>query len=284
MPLVGWIKECSCDADFTHKNGEGREVDCVSLPHYTACPTVPIPRTLACAIYADTQTVRYDREDWVPSASQIDSCPIETYYKNKADYVEPVLDRRFMLRGTFAHEGILGRVIDGDTQERFLIEEKMGLPLVYPDETVFTLYGTLDCYDKIDKTIYDLKTQLEYAVKKKMEQTDQEMMDDPRVGQFTRQNMNQVNIYKVLAEESLGVEVKKLELQYWNGALEVRRMNVPILPKKRLLAVMHQKFRILYDAVNGNIPLSADISPFDSVNRFPMNKSPVKYLVREHFN
>lgn len=279
--LIGWIRHCNCEADFSHKRGDGKVVGAMELDHYShQCPDPLLPRPYCVAAWKDATEHRYEREEWVPSGSQLTNCPIETALKVQNGYIEDILnDRKFLLRGTFGHEGFEERV---KGHPDYITEQKMELPLEFDDGLKFSVFGTLDLYYKPEESLEDYKTQGEYAVKKKMKQSDEEIVNDARTGAFVRDNMNQINVYRVMAEETQGLKVSRLKLWYMSGAMEWRGLPVPLVPKDRMLEVMRKRFRDLYEAVHGIRPLESFTSKYGSINEFPANKSPVGYLLKKY--
>lgn len=216
--LIGWEKECSCDADFEHKNGKGKVVPCVNLDHYARrCENPPFSELLAEAIYQEeiSSTVRYGDPAAI-SVTMLTRDPLQMWVEQRYDYVLPPLDFRWRLRGTIAHEGILARM----RSPRYITEQM--LMLDFGDSR---LYGTMDAYDVKLHKILDLKTQSPWAIDKKAKQDPATILADDL---FVQDNAAQINAYAVMARESLGLEVESGELQYWDGDLRVVEIPVPL--------------------------------------------------------
>lgn len=286
MPLVGYEKECDCPPDFQTRNGKGVEVDAVEVDHYALrCPEPPIPRILAHALYQSVQSPRYGSEGEPRiSATMLTGCPLATYFNYKTDYIEKVLDGRWRLRGTFAHEGILGCVDSPD----WIVEQPLRLTVDTEDGPV-PLYGTPDAHHIPSHSLFDLKTQREYALTRKNKATDDELQKDT----FVRDNMTQLNVYRVMGEEGdllhpdtydlMGPAkwtVGYLELQYMDGGLRVRPLEVPILDKERMMHFIRQKVTVLNRVLSGDMPVERiPVREWDGFD--PVKKSGVGFRVVE---
>lgn len=232
MPQIGYIKECKCAAEFKHPDGTGKIVDCVALDHYIThdChPTVPL--ILAYALYDGLTAVRYGTRLPVASVTTLMKCPLTYHYELHADWVQKLLDTSFMLRGTFAHEGMLAGL---KGKPGWIVEEQRQIELDTSYGKV-TLYGTPDAVH--NKTVFDLKTQQEFAVQKKLKATDAELLADV----WVKDNVTQVNIYATMLRND-GIEIEAGELQYMDGKWKdttgkcrVRRLPVPMLSHEAVL-------------------------------------------------
>lgn len=299
MPLAGYVKECDCDADFQHPNGSGKEVDCVSLDHYAfECPEPPLSRILAHALYRATEWERYGQTETAVSATLLLKCPLALLMEERHTFVEKVLDSRWKLRGTFAHEGILGAV---EGSEDWLVEQPLRLDVTCEDRRVVSIFGRPDAYYRPLATLYDLKTQREYAIKLKNQATDEELLGSSLLGTggskegdfFVKENAMQLNIYRLMAKYGQVLdprsysplakadwEVDALELQYMDGGLRVRELPVPIIDEEKVGAFIRKRAYLMDRVLKGE--LRAEEVPVKSWDRFnPVQKSGVWFRVKE---
>jgi hypothetical protein len=278
MSQVGYIKECKCKADFRHKDGAGKEVDCVNLDHYIAgCPDVikhnkPVPLVLAYALYGALTAVRYGERKPVVSVTMLSRCPLTTYFETHTPWVGKVLDVAFMLRGTYAHEGMLAE-----------LKGKPGWQIEVPRSVTIDgvkVYGTPDAYYENIAHLYDLKTQQEYAVERKLKATDAQLYADP----FVKDNVGQLNCYAVMLREA-GFKVSKAELLYMDGKWKnttgksrVRVLPVPLADHDATVEWMRPRAALMQQVLDKTIPLG-EIPAKEYTGWKP--KSGVDYLVTE---
>lgn len=263
--LIGFTKDCECPTEFMHPNATGRKVPCVGLDHYaTKCPDPPMPRILAIVIADECRKERYGTSNPFVSATALTRCPLQMYLEYHTEYVEDPLAVRWMLRGSFAHNDLLKRVA---AKPGWLVEQQYNLDLGFP------FYFTPDAYEIKTRTLYDLKTQKEFAVEKKGRMTDAECLAD----RFVVDNVTQVNVYAWALGE-VGMPVDRAELQYWDGQLRVRRLNVP-LDTAKAGALVTTRGAYIYDLLTNKIPLGK-IEP-DMKKVWNHGKSPVCYLIEK---
>ncbi len=280
MPLKGYIKTCNCPATFSHPNSMGKEVECVPLDHYAfTCPEPPMPRILAKALYKDTQGERYAGVNGpLVSPSRLTRCPLQTYLEATEPYVIYAIDpgstkndRRFMLRGTFAHKGLLDS-LRGDPD--FLVEQPFKMDLGVP------FYFTPDAYELPTGTLYDLKTQSVFAVDKKAKQSDEAILKD----EYVNDNVRQVNMYGALLEQ-MGFPVKRIELQYWDGDMRVRRLNVPMKDGDKIRSWIKEQANLMYKILTGEVPLAnIPAKPLKESGFSPQKSSGVYYLLKQELD
>lgn len=279
MPLIGYIKTCECPATFLHPRGiDGQPVDCVPLRHYAFdCPNPPMPNILARALYSDIVDDRYRGvEGPIISPSKLTRCPLQTYLEATRPYVEYAVDpggtnndRRFMLRGTFAHKGLLDRLRD---DPEYIVEQPYQMDLGFP------FYFKPDAYRYPRRKLYDLKTQSLHAVEKKGKMADADLLTD----KYVKDNVRQVNMYR-WGLTQLGLPVDEIELQYWDGDLRVRRLTVPLEDLDRVGNYVRRTGAFMWDVLNGHVPV--DDIPFIPVPpkaRFsPQKASGIWYAWRD---
>lgn len=246
MAQIGYIQECECKPDFQHPNGSsGKVVNCVSLDHYiTECSDPPIALPLAVPLYNALSAVRYGSKKPVVSVTMLTRCPLELYYKTHSEWVDKVLANRFMLRGTFAHEGILADLVGN---QDWIVEEPRQITLDTPEGSV-VLYGTPDAVHRPAGHLYDLKTQQEYSLTKKNKQSDAELRQDP----FVRDNIGQVNCYYAMLTTD-EVEVNSAELLYMDGKLRVRRLPVELVEPDQTIEWMSRRAGLFQRVLDGTI-------------------------------
>jgi hypothetical protein len=267
MSQIGYIKECNCPADFRHLNGAGVEVDCVALDHYIKsdpyCAPEPgggmvLPLIEAFALYDSLASVRYGSEKPVVSVTMLTKCPLTVYYETHVDWVGRLMDNAFMVRGTFGHEGML-RNMKG--RPGWVVEESRHVVL---DTTIgeVRLYGTPDAVQLLPgRTIlYDLKTQQEWAIAKKLKAKDAELYADL----WIRENLIQVNVYAAMLARD-GIPVNEAELHYldgkWkdpkNGKSRIRVLPVKLDDPERVLAWAAPKAGLLQSILDRTIPVES---------------------------
>lgn len=268
MSQIGYVKECDCAPSFRHLDGSGKEVDCVSLDHYTTvCPAPPVPLALAQALYDALSAVRYGSEKPVLSVTMLTQCPLELHFKLHTPYVGKVLDNRFMMRGTFAHEGIL-RGLAGHPD--WIIERAIEL-----DVNGTSLWGTPDAYYIPRNAIEDWKTQKEFAITKKNKQSDEELYNDT----FVKDNIAQVNTYSHMIRHALGLPVNEATLYYVDGGMRVRRLPVPLYDDRLVAKTVAKKVE-LYDAILKEKIAIEDIPIKEYSGWSPAESSGVWHLVK----
>lgn len=266
---VGYIKECKCTHDYGRGlDGSGKKVQTVPLDHYIKrCDEPPIPLILAHALYDGLNAVRYGRDVAVVSVTMLTRCPLTIYFEQHHDWWAKVLDTRFMLRGTFAHEGML-RGLEGKVD--WVVEQPRSIVLG-KNKTV--IFGTPDAYYKPDACLYDLKTQHEYSITKKNSMSDDELLADP----WVNDNVAQVNCYACMLVND-GLPVERAELQYMDGKLRVRTLPVPIYNPDATLKAMEVKGTLLQRILDKDIAPSK-IQPREYTGWKP--NTAVDYLVKK---
>lgn len=276
MPLVGWHKTCDCPPDFQEKNGTGEVVDCVNLDHYARhCPVPPFSRILAECLYQNELGYggRYGGVNEV-SATMLTSDPLLIYFKKNFPYVEDPIEGRWKLRGTFAHQGLLGLANKGPL---FMIEQSLRQLLITDEGVPFYLYGTIDCYDYQTKTLTDMKTQNIFAIDRKNKSTREALLQD----QYVRDNIHQVNTYKILLESTLGIPVEKANIEYWDGDLRVFTLeDVPLVPYSKMWDIIVEKGGNVLDALIAESPDQVVADP-ENMNNISVKRSGVFYLWKE---
>lgn len=270
---IGYIKECKCPADFRHPDGTGTLVDCVALDHYikTEChPTVPL--ILAHALYDGLTSVRYGSKLPVVSVTTLMKCMRTFYYEVHTEWVAKLLETSFMLRGTFAHEGMLAGM---QGKPGWIIEQNRQMVLDTGYGNV-TLFGTPDAVYR--GKVFDLKTQQEFAVQKKLKATDAELLQDV----WVKDNVTQVNVYAALLRND-GIPIHAGELHYmdgkWkdtSGKCRVRKLPVPMQPNDAVLDWVRPRAAVAQAVLDKALPPS-QIPAKEWVGWKP--KTGVQYLV-----
>jgi len=258
---------CGCEPDFVHRHGNGVEVDCVNMDHYARqCPNPPFSPLLAEALYKKVlgDTMRYGDPDAV-SVTMLSGCPRKQWYERRNSFVEDPLERRWMLRGTFAHEGILGACIG----PRFLIEQAIRISVGSG-----SLYGTFDAYDMELAHLHDLKTQMYWAIERKIKAKKSDIAKDI----FVKDNILQVQIYGMMLKHKLGLIPMKSFLHYLNGDLRWVTVQVPKAEGYTFSEVLEgADKRITY--LKGDDPTALPPREYGKFN--PREASPVWYLIKE---
>lgn len=279
--LIGWTRTskdykggCDCPADFKHPHGKtGREVDAFHLDHYArVCPNPPFSRLLAEVLYRKSlETFRYHGKPTV-SVTMLTSCPLQLWVERHYDHVEDPLAGRWMLRGTFAHEGLLAYA----KSHRYIIEQPMQL-MVAPD---VPLYGTLDVYDLQENSIHDLKTQSLWAINKKADSTTEKILEDP----FVKANVFQVNAYRAMWYKTIGREAEALFLHYWDGDLREVVVPVPLVDVDRMTSLLIKETISMKTFLEADDPAIIVPKDYSGYRWNPRDNSPLAYKINEVMN
>lgn len=255
--LVGWTKTsevydtpCSCEADFIHTDGNGNDVECHFLDHYARhCPNPPFSRLLAESIYSDVLRgeIRYGKINNELSVTMLTKDPLLLWLEQTQTYVEDPLGRRFMLRGTFAHEGILRRC----KGPMYTIEQALRLPM-----TGAYLYGTVDVveHNPPEYTIRDLKTQDIFAIDRKIKSTPDKVRED----KYVKDNIFQLNAYRVMLHDVLGITSQRGILEYWDGQLRVYSIDCPFIDIDDMRTIMQERVDGILNSLKSDNPPAPD--------------------------
>lgn len=263
--------ECKCPADFRIKHGDyGKEVDAFELDHYARkCPTPPFSRMLAEVMYRQAiNTFRYAGGTTV-SVTMLTACPLHMWFERRHDYVEDPLASRWMLRGTFAHEGLLKHLRD----PRYIIEQPMRLNLT--DGNV--LYGTLDVYDLEDRSIHDLKTQKWSAIDRKADTSAAKLLEE----YWVKQNVFQVNAYRAMWKVATGMDTESLHLHYWDGDLREVELEAPVVDVDEMLAILDERARQVHVWLSTDDPTTIEPRDYSGLRWNPREGSPLWYKIKE---
>lgn len=276
--LIGWTKtsseykgECDCPPDFKWKHGRtGEEVPAVNLDHYArVCPKPPFSRLLAEILYRKaSETFRYHGNPIV-SVTMLTSCPLHLWVERNNDYIDDPLGHKWMLRGTFAHEGLLRYA----QSHRYIVEQPMALDIGGGR----SLYGTLDVYDIVNNSIHDLKTQKWSAVKKKAGLTAKQILADP----FVKYNVFQVNAYRTMWFKTVGQEAQGLYLHYWDGDLNEVEVEAPLVDTGQMETIITDTAQRMYDYLQEEDPSKIPPKDYTGFRWNPRDNSPLAWKIKE---
>lgn len=281
--LIGWTRHskdytepCDCPADFTIPHGKtGKEVDAFHLDHYArVCPNPPFSRLLAEVLYQQAyKTFRYTGKPSV-SVTMLTGCPLQIWMERKYDYVDDPLGGRWMLRGTFAHEGLLQYA----RSYRYIVEQPMRLRVREASEGNIDLYGTLDVYDVQNNSIHDLKTQKWSAVKKKAGMTAAKILEDP----WVKANVFQINAYRAMWSQVIPrAKDAGLFLHYWDGDLQEVKVEVPAVDVDKMGSILTKETIAFYEALSAEDPRLITPKNYEGYRWNPRDNSPLVYKIRE---